>query len=246
MAGPSYSINAWRELLARVFADAPCQYGVTPSWLINPATKRSLKLDLLYPDMGIAVRFEGIKVKGQSRQSDEEKENAGFRDETRYEVCRANGIELVRVDAYNEDPLPQLDALIRAISRAGRVIEQGELSVTETAYWMTRVAEARMRASQLRDSIARNTEQMMANLNDAWRDREALLATAASAPSTVPGDQLFVPNLGQRIQHERYGAGVVMALEPEKDDRKLTILFDAGEEKVFLLSLVQGKIAAHS
>jgi hypothetical protein len=152
----------------------------------------------------------------------------------------------VRIDAYNEDPLPQLDALIRAISRAGRVIERGELSVTETAYWMTRVAEARMRASQLRDAISRNTEQMMANLNDAWRDREAQLASAASAPPPVTSGQLFIPNLGQRIQHERYGVGVVMALEPEKDDRKVTILFDAGEEKVFLLSLVQGKIAAHS
>ena len=53
-------INGWREVLARIFDGFETEYGVTPEWLINPETNRRLKLDCLFPDIGVAVRFVGL------------------------------------------------------------------------------------------------------------------------------------------------------------------------------------------
>jgi hypothetical protein len=170
------------------------------------------------------------------------------RDDTREEVCRQNGVELIKLDAEGEEPLKTLEALVRAISRAGRRIEQSSLPYTEKAEWMTRVGEARERANELRRLIARTPDQMMANLAAAWRDRETAFAIA---PPPDPPDPATVPpslHKGQRIQHERLGAGVVTALTPESNcDARVTIIFDANgdreaTERTFLLSLLAGKV----
>ena len=63
------AMNAWREILARIFDGFKAQDNVSPEWLINPATRRRLKLDRLYPDAGVAIRFAGLTAKGQ-RPSD--------------------------------------------------------------------------------------------------------------------------------------------------------------------------------
>ncbi|MEZ4635836.1 MAG: hypothetical protein R2873_00885 [Caldilineaceae bacterium] len=69
MSASYININAWREILARVFADCNVAYNVSPDWLVNPATRRKLKLDYLYPDINIAVRITGLTAKGQGRRS---------------------------------------------------------------------------------------------------------------------------------------------------------------------------------
>ena len=61
--------NGWREVFARVFEDFYAQYNVSPDWLKNPATNRRLKLDILYPQLNIAVRFEGLHGKKRRRLS---------------------------------------------------------------------------------------------------------------------------------------------------------------------------------
>ena len=38
-------INGWREIFARIFAEVETKFNVSPEWLVNPATKRHLKLD---------------------------------------------------------------------------------------------------------------------------------------------------------------------------------------------------------
>lgn len=247
MTANYYAINAWREIFARVFHNLPCQYGNTPEWLVNPTTKRALKLDLFYPDLGVAARFEGMTVKGVGRLSDEEKEYQDQRDDTRAEICRAHGVELVRIDAKGEEAVPQLDALISAINRAGRVIQQSERSNAEKSKLMAAVGEARTRAGDLRAAIARNEAQMMANLSDAWRDREAGYAAAPAAkPAPAPRATAAAAAAlaeGQRVRHERFGEGVVTALCAADDhDKKVTILFDAQQERTFLLSLVYDKL----
>ena len=57
-------MNAWREILARTFDGFFEQDNVSPEWLINPATKRRLKLDKFYPEAGLAIRFIGLVAKG--------------------------------------------------------------------------------------------------------------------------------------------------------------------------------------
>jgi len=42
MSSAYLSVNAWREIFARVLNDADLQSKVSPEWLINPATRRPL------------------------------------------------------------------------------------------------------------------------------------------------------------------------------------------------------------
>ncbi len=239
------AISAWREILARIFGNLPAQDNVTPEWLINPATKRRLKLDKLYTDLGIAVRFEGLTAKGQGRQSDWEAAEAEQRDGTREEICRRHGVELVRIDSDGEDPVKTLDALLRAIARAGRTIEQSSRPAGEKARWMTVIGAARDRANTVRMSLARDPDQAITNLADAWRDRETVLAATpdpSPRPSPTAGKRLALYE-GQRLSHVRFGPGVVTALAANSDgDTKVTILFDGAGERTLLLSLAHDKL----
>ena len=56
-----FLVYGWREVLARIFAGCDAKYAVTPEWLVNPDTGRRLKLDCLYPEIGVAVRFVGLE-----------------------------------------------------------------------------------------------------------------------------------------------------------------------------------------
>jgi hypothetical protein len=240
------ALNAWREILARTFAEFTRQENVSPAWLINPATRRRLKLDCYYPEAGVAVRFVGLKAKGQGRQSDWEVMEEEQRDQTRTELCQVNGVQLFLLDAL-EDPVKQLDSLIRLLSRAGRVLAQGDRPAADKSLWQPRLGAARTQAEELRRLVARHPEQMMANLSDSWRDREFGLATPpAPLPMPSPARGAAPPTLrlfeGQRVAHAKYGAGVVTAFGGTGDDARVSILFDADQERTFLLNLVQDKL----
>ena len=60
--------NAWREIFARIFERVETQLNASPEWLVNPETHRHLKLDILYPKIGMAVRFEGLQGKHRKRR----------------------------------------------------------------------------------------------------------------------------------------------------------------------------------
>jgi hypothetical protein len=99
MSAPDWRvINGWREVFARVFEEFNPQFNVSPDWLINPTTNRRLKLDILYPALGVAVRFEGAKGKQRRRLSLEEEEQQRVRFDARLEVCWQHGIHLIIVD----------------------------------------------------------------------------------------------------------------------------------------------------
>ena len=246
MNGTYISMNAWREILARTFGPIPAQDNVSPEWLVNPATRRRLKLDKYYPDLGIAIRFVGLLAKGQGRQSDWEVQETEQRDETREELCRQNNVQLVKIDPDGEDPLEMLDALIRSIGRAGRVIEQSRRAPADKVTWMAAIGESRTRAYTLRSQIAHAPEQALASLADAWRDREmayARIEAGPPAPRPAPNKTIALRE-GQRVQHERHGPGVVTTLTPDGQDSKVAILFDdpTAGTRTFLLSLLADKI----
>ncbi|MDI9546388.1 MAG: hypothetical protein QM346_02195 [Chloroflexota bacterium] len=237
------ALNAWREILARVFEGFAAQTNVSPEWLVNPATRRRLKLDYYYPDAGIAVRIAGLTAKGQPRQSDWDALEEEQRDQTRAEMCRQNGVQLFLIDPM-EDPLKQLDTLTRLLSRASRMLAQSDRPDREKARWMPKLAEARERVSALRSRVDKAPEQMMANLAESWRDREAGPPPAPEplpmpAVATVAIQDLAV---GRRVAHERFGPGVITAREGDGAEAKITILFDGEQERTFLLALVQDKL----
>lgn len=240
------SMSAWREILARTLHAFTGQDNVSPKWLINPATRRKLKLDRYYPDAGIAIRFVGLTAKGQKRQSDWELLETEQRDQTRAELCRVNGVQLVIIDPA-DDPLKQIDSFIRGMSRASRTLADSSRSDNEKKVLMPALAKARDQLSDLRGQIAKSPEQMMANLAESWRDREAGVATelqqtATMAPPSKRKRQDKVFQAEQRVRHERFGEGIITKVTGNGDESTLSILFDATQERTFLTNLVQDKL----
>ena len=78
MSGIYLNMNAWQEIQARVFEGFTVQSNVSPNWLINPATRRKLKLDQYYPEAAIALRNVGLTAKG--RGADALAEGTVYRD----------------------------------------------------------------------------------------------------------------------------------------------------------------------
>jgi hypothetical protein len=236
------NINAWREILARTFAGFTEQDNVSPDWLINPATRRRLKLDKYYPEAGLAVRFLGLMAKGQGRPSDEEVQETEQRDQLRAELCRLNGVQLFMIDPA-EDVVKQLDSLLRLLSRASRTLAQSEQPPAFKQRWMPALSLARERATALRERVAKDPTQMQATLADSWRDREATLANLVMEPAPTPTRPVTATfAVGQRVRHDRFGDGVITEMRADGNDQALTILFDATQERTFLLSLVYDKL----
>ncbi len=113
--------------------------------------------------------------------------------------------------------------------------------------WMPALSEARTQAGDLRSLIAKNPDQMLANLAESWRDRETNVANAlenGSRPTTV---KVSVGSAGgfsseQRVRHSHFGKGVITDVADSGDERQISILFDSEEQKTFLLSLVADKL----
>jgi hypothetical protein len=242
------AISAWREILARTFAGYREQDNVSPDWLVNPATNRKLKLDKFYPDAGIAVRFVGLTAKGQGRQSDWEVLETEQRDQTRAELCRQHGVQLATIDP-NEDVVKQMDAFLSIMARASRLLAQSDRPDADKLQWMPALAAARDRAEKLRSALNRNPEQMLANLADGWREREAGVAFELSTPVSAgqkPPRSGALANLvlspGQRVRHLKFGDGVVTRIDGSGEGATVAILFDAAEERTFMAGLLYDKL----
>lgn len=244
------AMNAWREILARTLDDFTVQENVSPDWLINPATRRRLKLDRYYPDAGVAIRFTGLTAKGQGRMSDWEALESEQRDQTRAELCRINGVQLAVINPI-EDPVKQMDGFLRILSRASRVLAQGNRPAREKDRWMPALGEARSRAEEVRSLVAKNPDQMLANLAESWRDRESSAAAALyeddGAKRTLPAVKVSVGSAGgfstgQHVRHSYFGDGVIIDVADAGDERQISIQFASEEQKTFLLSLVADKL----
>lgn len=237
------AMSAWREILARTLDTFEAQDNVSPEWLVNPATRRRLKLDRYYPDAGIAIRFTGLTAKGQKRQSDWEVLEAQQRDQTRDELCKMHGVELATIDPV-DDPVKQMDAFLRSLARARKTADAKKITRSHR-----RLLENAMTAgSELRSRIARDPNRMMATLAEGWRDRESGLAaelqqagadtfSAAADPATIT-----MYESGQRVRHTRFGEGVVTGTEGSGAEATISILFDGEQARTFLASLVQDKL----
>jgi hypothetical protein len=235
-------ISAWRELLARIFAGFTEQDNISPDWLVNPSTNRKLKLDKVYPDAAIAIRFVGLTAKGQARQSDLQVLENEERERARAELCRAHGVHLASVDPA-EDMVKQLDALLSVLARASRALAQSERPAQEKSSGMTALAAARTRAEQLRSRIVQNPGQMMENLAASWRDREANLAVQLSVPAPAANPSVaIVLASGQRVRHVRFGEGVVTRIDGSGPEAMVSIFFDAAQERTFRADLLGDKV----
>ncbi len=105
-------------------------------------------------------------------------------------------------------------------------------------------------ATELRGRIRKRPEQMMATLAERWRDREEGLVSElqrSSAQEKGKKRKAGIKTLkalrpGQRVQHSAFGSGVVTGVQGEGDEMRVSILFDASQERTFLASLVADKL----
>ena len=241
------AISAWREILARVFDGFTRQENISPPWLINPATRRRLKLDIFYPEAGMAFRFVGLTAKGQKRQSDLEIAEEEERDQIRQDLCRQHDVQLFLIEAL-DDPLKQMDNLGRLLSRAGRVLAQSDHPDAYKIAWQPRIAAAREQVEAVRSRMSRQPQQMLVTLADSWRDREAGISDAPPPPPAADEKAirraLAKLEIGQRIAHSKHGEGVITALDGEGDDATVTILFDGDQSRTFLVAYALDKLSA--
>ncbi|MBX2998126.1 MAG: hypothetical protein KF893_06400 [Caldilineaceae bacterium] len=249
MSSGYLNINGWREILARTFDGCKVELNVSPPWLINPATRRRLKLDYLYPEISVAVRITGLTAKGQGRRSDWEEMEDTQRDQTREELCRINGVQLAVIDPF-DDPVKQMDALLRILSRASRLLAKSNETQKRKQSGMDALGKAHQQATALRSRVSKQPDQVLASLAEGWRDREAGLAVELQQasqveqkkPSAVVLKKIAALQSGQRVVHTHYGDGVVTAVNGDGDEKKITILFDADKERTFLLDRVADKL----
>ena len=225
--------NGWREILARIFEGVETRINVSPEWLVNPTTNRRLKLDLLYPEIGVAVRFEGLQGKERrQRPSLEEEAQQRIRDEARAEVCRSHGIELVVIDLTDHEPQRTFRELDISLSRAKAQRDTEDNRAT--------ISQARATAA----SLARRIKQL-ADLRlyaELWEDRQYHL----TAPVETIAPAITQPSFteGMAVDHLVFGAGVIRAVTPSGDDTLLTVDFESGDQKLFMASLVADKLFA--
>lgn len=222
--------NGWREVFARVFEDFEAQYNVTPDWLINPATSRRLKLDILYPQLNIAVRFEGLHGKQRRRPSLEEEDQQRVRFDARVTECLKHGIQLVVVDLINGKPRRVLQQIDRVLS------ESASTTIDEDLRQNIRKARRATGEFLLKISVTDN----LVLYADLWQDRQYRLAEPESTYTARPSSIEFTP--GMAVEHTNFGPGTIIKTSPSNGDTFITVDFVTAGQKTFAASLVAGKL----
>jgi len=237
------NLMAWREILTRIFEGFERQEDVSPSWLVNPGTGRRLKLDILYPEIGIAVRFVGLRGKGRRAPSDWELLEEEHRDRVREELCRLHGVALVRIPVVSDQPGEPLRALSTELGRALRRISQERRRRAERRQLTMKLTEARRRCEEIIRRVRRPEDLTL--YAELWRDREAAVVAALKAePERPRRRRRRTPRYaaGMHVTHTTFGPGEVVAVSADGDDARIVVRFTSGDERTFLASLVADKL----
>ncbi len=224
-------VNAWREIFARMFEEIETQLNLSPKWLVNPATNRRLKLDMFYPEIGVAVRFEGLQGKQRrQRLSLEEEDQLHVRHNARIERCRAHDVFLIVVKVTVDSPKTIFQHIDFTLSRAGR---QGEDKAR-----FQKISQARAVASNLSHRVKNSGNlKLYANL---WEDRQYQVPEAATSPTSSHNEISFT--VGMEVEHIIFGPGLIVAVTPSDNDIFLKVDFVTAGQKTLAAGLVVGKL----
>jgi hypothetical protein len=235
------NLNAWREILTRVFEGFTERRDVQPVWLVNPDTNRQLKLDVLYAEVGVAIRFSGLQTGNMPRRlSLEEESQQQVRDAARAQICREHGISLVQIEVVAGEPGPILQELRMALSDAARRASQGNRPHHVKARLVERLSQAR---SRLEDVIrrVRHIEDLRV-FAELWQDRQFMAATPASRESpAVRAETDYAP--GMQVRHVMFGDGYVLSVQRDVTGELITVHFEDGTQRTFAAHLVADKLS---
>jgi len=233
---------AWQEVLAQVFEGFEMEGDIAPDWLVNPATGRRLKLDRLYPEVGLAVRFVGAQPGARRRSSDWEVLEGEQRDQTRVTLCRQVGVTLLLIDPNDAEQARVLGRLCTALSGASRRLAQSDRPKRVKGRLMPQLSAARRRCLAIRGRLRRPED--LALFAELWRDRgtREVIQAQASARGRKPAGKPRRYRQDQRVRHRLYGDGTVVGLEPRDGDIQVTVRFGDESQRTFLASLVRDKL----
>ncbi len=222
--------NGWREIFTRIFDGVKTVHNISPEWLVNPVTHRRLKLDMLYPDIGVAVRLDGLKGKQRrSRLSLEEEEQKRIRDEARVQVSQEQGVQLIIVNIVTSKPKTIFQQIDTALSRVAQETFEKEL--------LAQIKTARSTASTIMRQI--NSIDKFNLYADLWEDRQYRITEPEPTQPTTPKISYTE---GMEVEHSTFGPGVVLSTTPSNGDMLVKVDFITAGEKTLAASLVGDKL----
>jgi hypothetical protein len=229
---------AWREIIARVFEGLDQERDVAPAWLTNPATGRILRLNYLFPQVGLAIRLEGLRSRAQKAPEDERERALRLeREAVRERLCAEHGVRLLRFDIY-EEPQRIFRELASGLAWSMRQVAKSDKAPEEKVQLLEVLRRARARLEEIQRRV--HTSRDLQPWADLWVDRAYLEARQQAGPPR--GGPLPRYVLHMRVRHPDFGTGRVVALADDNGDQIVTVRFDSGEERQFLAHLVVDKL----
>ena len=197
-----------------------------------------LKLNYMYPQIGVAVRLEGLRGRDQRRGPDEaEQATLRERESARERQCESHGVRLLHFDVYDE-PQGVFRALQATLSWALRQAATAELPPDGKLHLMEMLRQARACCDEMHAKV--RSARDLGTWAELWVDRAYKEARSAPAPLSSGPVPRYVLNM--KVRHPAFGTGRVIAQVDEEGDQIITVRFDSGDERQFLARLVADKL----
>ncbi len=184
----SQTANAWLEIMEQILGEFQVTNNVTSDWLVDGEAGRRLKVDRLYPELGLAIRFKGSLSVARSARLDEiDLMEEAARDEIRARLCRQAGIALLVIDAESDTPGGTLAEIRTALNAAARRIAQRWVAQEARLSLFPRIASAKVTCQRIL-SVVSSLEDLLP-FAEAWEGRPFAQKNDGAPANCQPGRQ---------------------------------------------------------
>jgi hypothetical protein len=125
-----------------------------------------------------------------------------------------------------------------ALSDASRRTAKNDRLGAEKGTVMERISRARSRLDEIARRLRRPEDLKL--YGDLWQDRQ--YAELAQSEPVAGNGRIRSYKPGMAVHHVAFGDGVVQAVQPDGQDKRVTVRFADGIEKTFIASLVSDKL----